>query len=67
MIDYDLSGSPRGFESPEGHPKGVLDLCADDNSWPGRQREYKWPHHDGREHGSPRVQVVQNAEAFGAR
>ena len=67
MIDDDLPEHPRGLESPEGHPEGVLDLGTDHNTWTRGQREYKWSDDDGRENGSPRVQVVQDAEAFGAR
>src|SRR5438445_801678 len=50
-----------------GDAGGVLDLGADHNTGTRGQREYKWSDDDGREKGSPRVQVVQDAEACGAR
>src|SRR2546422_4971489 len=67
MIDYDLPACPRGLESPERYPEGVLDLWAEDNSGPRRQREYKWTHDDGRQHRCPRVQVVENTKPFRGR
>lgn len=62
MIDRDLPSHPRRLQRAEGHPEGGLDLWADDNGGLRRQREYKWAYHDGRQDGSPRVQVIQNAE-----
>src|SRR5438477_9878714 len=67
MIDDDLPEHLRGLERPERHPEGVLDLGTDHNRGTRGQREYNWSDDDGRENGSPRVQVVQDAEAFGAR
>jgi len=64
MIDYDLSLCGRGLKGPERHPKGILDLRADDNGWPGHQREYKRANDDGREHRRPRVQIVEHTEPF---
>src|SRR2546421_629134 len=46
MIDDDLPEHPRGLESPEGHPEGVLDLGTDHNTWTRGQREYKWSDDD---------------------
>src|SRR5467141_4847265 len=67
MIDYDLPWHPRGLESPEGDPEGVLDLRADDNGGPSCQREYKWSHDDRREHRCPRVEVVEHTEPLRGR
>lgn len=67
MIDYHLAARPRGLESPEGDPEGVLDFWADDDCRPICQREYKWADDNGRQHGRPGVEVVQYAEALGAR
>jgi len=67
MIDDDLPEHPWGLERLEGHPESVLDLGTGHNPGTRGQREYKWSDDDGRENGSPRVQVVQDAEAFGAR
>jgi len=55
MIDYDLSPCGGGLKGSERHPKGILDLRADDNGWPGCQREYKRANDDGREHRRPRL------------
>ncbi len=67
MIDYHLPPHPRGLESPEGYPEGVLDLWAEDNGGPGCQREYKWTHDDRREHRCPRVEIVENTKPFRGR
>ena len=67
MIDYDLPWHPRGLESPEGYPEGVLDFWADDNHRPSCQREYKRSHDDGRQHRGPGVEVVEHTKPFGGR
>src|SRR5438093_4464739 len=66
MIDRDLPQHPRGLESPEGHPEGVLHLRVGRNCGTLCQREYKWPDDDGRQHRRPRVEVVEDAEALGS-
>src|SRR5437773_167617 len=53
MIDGDLREHPRGLESPEGDPEGVLDLWAGHNRWTCCQREYKWPHENRWERRRP--------------
>ena len=67
MIDYHLAARPRGLENPEGYPEGVLHLWANRCGRPRCQREYKWPHYNWRENGGSRIQIVEHAEALGAR
>src|ERR1041384_2398370 len=67
MIDTDLRARPRSGEGSEGQPEGVLDLRAYDNCWTGCQREYKWPHDDGRKHRCPGIKVVADAKPLRGR
>ncbi len=62
MIDSHLPADARRVERPKRHPKRVLDLRVERYRGPCCQREYKWSNHNGRQHGSPRVQVIERAQ-----
>ena len=62
MIDSYLSADAWCLERPKRHPKSVLDLLVDRYRGPSRQREYKWPNHNWRQHGTPRVEVVEHSQ-----
>src|SRR2546429_6201511 len=64
MIDNNRPRRRRGLEGPEGHPEGVLDLQAEYNRGPPRQREYKWTHDDRGQHRCPRVEIVEDTKPF---
>ena len=66
MIDGDLREHPRGLESPEGDPEGVLDLWAGHNRRTCCQREYKWPHDNRWERRRTWMQVVEYAKRLRA-
>ncbi len=62
MIDRHLPADAWPLERPKRHPKRVLDLRVECCRGPSCQREYKWSNHDGRQHRSPRVQVVEHSQ-----
>jgi len=62
MIDRHLAPDAWRLERPKRHPKSVLNLRVERYRGPCCQREYKWPNHNRRQHGSPRVQVIERAQ-----
>ena len=62
MIDRHLPADAWPPERPKRHPKSVLDLRIERQQGPSCQREYKWSNHNRRQHGSPRVQVVEHSQ-----
>src|SRR5213075_3498077 len=67
MIDCHLAARPRSRESPERDPEGVLNLGAEDDRRPDCQREYKRPDDNRWKHRCTGMEIVEHAEALGAR
>ena len=62
MIDSHLPADAWRLKRPKRHPKSGLDLCVEGYRGPCCQRAYKWSNHNRRQHGSPRVQVIEHAQ-----
>jgi len=67
MIDSHLPADAWRVERPKRHPKRVLDLRVERYRGPCCQREYKWSNHNGRQHGSPRIQVIEYSQPLRRR
>ncbi len=67
MIDSHLPTDAWCLERPKRHPKSVLDLRVERYPGPRCQRECKWSNHNGRQHGSPRIQVFEYSQPLNRR